>query len=59
MPQSVGDVLKEKRQQELHEIEQRRNVLLPEHQKMQKRSQKLQRVCRITKEEVPDTFGMG
>ena len=33
---------KEKWQQELQDIEQRRNDLLPEHQQMQKRSQKLQ-----------------
>ena len=32
---------KERWQQELQEIEQKRNDLLPEHQKMQKRSQKL------------------
>ena len=42
MPRNVGDMLKEKWQQELQDIEQRRNDLLPEHQKTQKRSQKLQ-----------------
>ena len=42
VPRNVGDVLKEKWQQELEDIEPRRTDLLPEHQKRQKRSQKLQ-----------------
>ena len=42
MPQDLREMLKEKWQQALQDIEQTRNDLMPEHQKMQKRSQKLQ-----------------
>ena len=41
MPQAVRDMVKSG-QQELQDIEERRNDLLLEHQKMQERSQKLQ-----------------
>ena len=41
VPQEMGNVFKENSPQELQEIEERRNDLLPEHQKMQKLSQKL------------------
>ena len=42
MPQATQETLREKWQQELQDIEQRRNDLLPEHQQMQMRSPKLQ-----------------
>ena len=41
-PRNVVGEQKEKGRQELQDIEHRRNGFLPEHQKMQKRSQKLQ-----------------
>ena len=42
VPQALQDVLKETGQKEPQDKEQRRNDILPEHHKMQKRSQKLQ-----------------
>ena len=42
MPHSVGDTLEQKWQQELQDIEQRRNDLLPEHQKKSQHSQSQQ-----------------
>ena len=56
VPQAVQGMLKETWQQELQEIEQRRNDLLPEHQKMQKRSKKAGEPTRL-KETVPEGFG--
>ena len=44
VPQEMQELLKEKWQQELQDIEQRRNDFMPQHQKTQKRSHKLQRV---------------
>ena len=57
MAQCVGDLLKEKWQQELQDIEQRRNDLLPEHQQTQKRSQKLQSLKKKQKEAVQEELG--
>ena len=52
----VVDEHKEKWRQELQDIERRRNDLLPEHQKMQKLSQKLQSV-QDKKKTVPEERG--
>ena len=52
----VVDEHKEKWRQELQDIEQRRNDLLPEHQKMQKLSQKLQSV-QDKKKQCPKNVG--
>ena len=55
MPQAVRDMVKSG-QQELQDIEERRNDLLLEHQKMQERSQKLQSL-QDRKEAVLGGFG--
>ena len=44
MSQEVPSVIKESLQQQLQEVEQRRNDLLLEHQRAQKRSQKIQSI---------------
>ena len=44
MPQDIQSRLKEEWQQQLQDIEQKRNDLLPEHQRVQKRSQKIQSI---------------
>ena len=44
MPQDFHSRLKEEWQQQLQEIEQKRHDLLPEHLRVQKRSQKIQRI---------------
>ena len=44
MSQEVPSSIKESLQQQLQEVEQRRNDLLPEHQRVQKRSQKIQSI---------------
>ena len=56
VPQEVGDVLKEKWQQELQDKEHRRNDLLPEHQKV---AEEVAQVAESTgqKETVPEELG--
>ena len=44
VPQDVQSSIKENLQQQLQDVEQKRNDLLPEHQRVQKRSQKIQSI---------------
>ena len=44
VPKEAQDSLKNDMQQQLQEVEQRRHDLMPEHQKVQKRSQEIQSI---------------
>ena len=56
MPQDIQSGLKESWQQQLQDIEQKRNDLLPEHQRAQKRSQKIQCIQDKKRNMLKETF---
>ena len=59
MPQDMQSKLKDDWQQQLQEIEQRRNDLLLEHQRAQKRSQKIQSIQHKKKHVQKETAAAG
>ena len=59
MPQDMQSKLKDDRQQQLQEIEHRRNDLLLKHQRVQKRSQKIQSIQDKKKNTQKETAAAG